>query len=255
MKTRILVKQLALSVGLFRPAYFLYRLVNQAESSRFRQEMDFYSKLLKPCSLCFDVGANIGKKTEIFLKLGSSVVAFEPQPDCMRELNARCGYFVDRLHTCQSTVGDKCGEVVLYLREESQDQASLLSDWEGTPNGSIRVAMTTLDDMILKYGKPDYLKIDVEGAELHVLQGLTSAVPLLSFEYHLTEREIKTTYDCLDYLSRLGELQVNITSYKIMEFAFKEWMSLNEFLNIFPKDLRDRDGYFYGDIFVRMAPS
>jgi FkbM family methyltransferase len=246
------VKQFALATGLFRPAYALYRLLNQAELSRFRQGLDFYAQLLEPGNLCFDVGANIGKKTELFLKLGASVVAFEPQPDCMRELKARCGNFQDQLQTCQSAVGDQSGEVVLHLLEESSGQASLLSDWEGTPKGTIRVPITTLDQAIVKYGKPDYLKIDVEGYELNVLKGLTSGISLFSFEYHLREREITTVLNCLDYLSQFGKMQINFTPSESMEFA-TEWMSHAEFLAIFPEDLRDRQGYFYGDIFVQIT--
>ena len=245
------VKQLALSTGLFGPAYALYRLLNRTELARYHQGLKFYSKLLQPGNLCFDVGANIGKKTEIFLKLGTSVVAFEPQPDCMKEIKARCKSFGNKLHTCQSAVGEKSGEVILHLNEESTDQASLLNDWEGKPKGSIRVPMTTLDDAIAKYGKPDYCKIDVEGYEFNVLQGLRHVIPLLSFEYHLREREIKTVYSCLDYLSQFGELQVNLIPSISMEFAFEEWMKLDQFLSVFPKDFRNREGYFYGDIFIQ----
>ena len=249
---RTLVKQLAISAGVFTPVYALYRSLNQAEQARFRQGLNFYSKLLEPGSLCFDVGANIGQKTEIFLKLGASVVAFEPQPDCMRELKARCGNFHDRLHTCQSALGEKSGEVLLlYLQHESSLLASLRNDWEGTSKDSIRVSTTTLNHAIAKYGKPNYCKIDVEGYELNVLQGLTHSIPLLSFEYHLREREIKTVHNCLDYLSQFGELQVNLTPSESMEFAFKDWINLDNFLNIFPKDFQDREGYSYGDIFVR----
>ena len=246
-----LVKQLALSTGFFRPAYALYRLLNRTELARYRQELNFYSQLLQPGNLCFDVGANIGKKTEIFLKVGTSVVAFEPQPDCMTEIKARCGNFGDKLHTCQSALGEKSGEVILHLKEESSDQASLLNDWEGTSKDSIKVPMTTLDHAIAKYGKPDYCKIDVEGYELNVLQGLTQEIPLLSFEYHLRKREIKTVHSCLDYLSQFGELWVNLIPSTSMEFAFKEWINLDKFLSVFPKGFRDREGYFYGDIFVQ----
>lgn len=253
MVKRALIKGLVISAGLFRPAYSVYRYLNWPELCRFRQELSFYSTLLEPGSICFDVGANIGKKSEIFLKLGMTVVAFEPQSGCIRELRARCGFAQKRLHTWQGVVGEKIGDVSLHLSEESNGQASLLADWEGTHAGTIRVPMTTLDDAIGKYGKPAYVKIDVEGYELNVLKGLSSSVPLVSFEYHLREREINEVYNCLDCLSQFGEMQVNLVPSNSMEFAFEKWRNLDEFRYAFPEDFRNRDGYFYGDIFVKTS--
>ena len=107
MLLRTIAKQLSISTGLYRPARSLYRLLNQAQSSKLRQEFDFYSKVIKPGSLCFDVGANIGEKSEIFLKAGASVVAFECQTDCLRELNARCGHDRGKFRMCKSALGEE----------------------------------------------------------------------------------------------------------------------------------------------------
>ena len=246
------VKQLSISTGLYKPARTLYRLLNKSQLAKFHQELEFYSKLIEPGSLCFDVGANIGEKTEVFLKIGASVVAFEPQPDCMKELKARCGHYRKKLCMCQSAVGEESGEAVLHLRESS-GQASLLSNWQGKPKNNISVPVTTLDRAIVEFGKPDYCKIDVEGYELNVLKGLTQAIPLLSFEYHLTECEIETTRACLNYLSKFGELLINLTPSSILVFTFQDWMTIDQFLKVFPDGLRNREGYFYGDIFVRIT--
>jgi len=123
-----LLKRMAISTGTYRPARIVYRMLDGAQSLKFRQEVAFYSKLLLPGSLCFDAGANIGEKTEAFLQAGASVVAFEPQPDCLRELTARCRHYGKRLRTCQTVLGEKRQEIVLHLRESS-GQASLLEDW------------------------------------------------------------------------------------------------------------------------------
>ena len=42
---------------------------------------------------------------------------------------------------------------------------------------SYEVPVDTLDNMIEKYGTPKFIKIDVEGYEYEVLQGLTKKVP------------------------------------------------------------------------------
>jgi hypothetical protein len=49
------------------------------------------------------------------------------------------------------------------------------------------VETITLEQMISTYGRPFYIKIDVEGYELNVLKGLQTAVPYLSFEVNLPD--------------------------------------------------------------------
>ena len=40
-----------------------------------------YGQFVKPGDLVFNVGANVGTRTQIFVDLGAEVVAFEPQPE------------------------------------------------------------------------------------------------------------------------------------------------------------------------------
>src|SRR4029453_8343172 len=47
----------------------------------------------------------------------------------------------------------------------------------------VRVRTVTADALIARYGRPAFIKIDVEGGEPAVLDGLTMPVPALSFEY------------------------------------------------------------------------
>ena len=49
----------------------------------------------------------------------------------------------------------------------------------------VEVETTTLEELIRSYGRPFYIKIDVEGHEASVLKGLQSVVPFVSFEVNL----------------------------------------------------------------------
>ncbi|MEH2107059.1 FkbM family methyltransferase [Nostoc sp.] len=249
-----LVKDFSISTGLYRPIRNLYRSLNQdqfkEQSAFFQREVSFYSKLLDSDSLCFDIGANIGTKAEAFLIAGAKVVAFEPQPECMRELKARCSHYRSKFHPVQKAVGAEPGESTLYTRERS-GIASFYEDWVGTVQSSIQVSITTLDRAIDEFGKPDYCKIDVEGWELEVLKGLTQPISLLSFEYHITEREINTTAACIDYLSHLGKIQINVVPAEMHSFVFQEWLTPDEFLKRFPEDVADLGKDGYGEIWVR----
>jgi FkbM family methyltransferase len=244
-------KEICLSTGFYKPVRTLSRFLDRSQRTKFTQELAFYSKFLKPDSLCFDVGANVGKKAEILLKNGARVVAFEPQPDCVRELKAQCGSYGDKLCIQQSAVGAEPGELELYVRQWGT-QSSFLQDWEKEIKRVIRVPVTTLDQAIAEFGIPSYCKIDVEGWELEVLKGLTQAIPLLSIEFHMRDREIDNALACLDYLATFGALQINIAPFATLSFTFPEWLSAQAFLNVFPGQFRDRWEFSYGEIFVRI---
>merc|ERR1719476_59374 len=51
----------------------------------------------------------------------------------------------------------------------------------------IKVESRTLDGLIAQYGKPAYIKIDVEGAEEAAIKGLSTAIPMISWEFTYPE--------------------------------------------------------------------
>ncbi len=245
-------KTLSRLFGVYRPVRWVYRHLLAREGLRdFRRQLTFYSQFLGPDDLCFDVGADVGAKTEVFLKLGARVVAFEPQPDRMMELQARLGAR-PRLATVSAAVGASPGKATLYVRPY-RPASSLRREWEGPVESTLEVPLTTLDDAIARYGKPRYCKIDVEGYEMEALTGLSRALDVLSFEYHLREQEVQRTVDCLSYLARLGDVRLNITAAESPVLLLSEWRSKDHFLDFFLKDLADRPAFSYGDIFVRMT--
>lgn len=244
------VKQLSITTGLYRPARGLFRRVRPARQRAFQGDVELYRALLPAGALCFDVGANTGEKSEALLLAGAArVVAFEPNPAVQAELRARCGRW-ENWAVVESALGSAPGFATLYERK-STAQSSLLKDWEGIITGACHVPVLTLDAAAEHFGRPFYCKIDVEGWELEVLKGLTRPVPLMSFEFHLNEQDIRKTLACLERLSRFGPARVNITPAESSAFHLKEWEALERFLGWFPGDLeRTLPGYLYGDIFV-----
>lgn len=205
------IKKASLSTGLYRQARFLHRHLNRSAMASYVLDRAFYSQLLPQGGvLCFDVGANIGRIAECLLELGHRVIAFEPQKDCAREIKARCRPYKSRLTVEEVALGHSVGTVPLFLRESS-GQTSLLRKWEGKVTGTMQVPVSTLDRAITQYGLPYYCKIDVEGWEVQVLHGLSCAIPLISFEYHQSEGRIQDAFACLDRLSSLSDIRVNIT--------------------------------------------
>lgn len=141
-------------------------------------------------SLVFDIGANIGKMTWMYRGLNAWVVSVEPQKKCVEQL---CATFVDdgKVHIVHAACGSHIGTERMSCYGGTTISTFVPDHywgsngpWKGTPTDWFEdVGMTTLDALIEEYGKPAFIKIDVEGYEYQVLQGLSQFVPL-SFEFH-----------------------------------------------------------------------
>jgi FkbM family methyltransferase len=217
--------------------------------------MELYGSLLRRGALCFDIGANVGDKSEALLQIGSRVVAFEPNPLVVPELRARCGAYKEWA-LVEAALGSGPRIAILHA-QQIHSQSSLAQGWEnGKVIASFPVPVVTLDAAIECFGQPDYCKIDVEGWEPEVLNGLTHPLPLVSFEFHLDEKGVVNAKSCLQRLAEFGPASLNVTPAERATFLFKEWIALDEFLEGFPRNLSDSlPGYPYGDMFVRSAVS
>jgi FkbM family methyltransferase len=251
MRLNSTLKQASIAAGLYRPARWLSRQIHPSQRRTLHGDVELYQGLLQPGAVCFDVGANIGEKSEAMLRAGAArVVAFEPNPKVQPELRARCAHWKNWT-LVEAALGSAPGFATLYARE-LHGQSGLLKDWGGPITDSYTVPVLTLDLAIQCFGRPSYCKIDVEGWELEVLKGLSQPLPLLSFEFHLAGADIEKTRACLDLISRFGAGEVNITPAEASAFHFPQWDRLERFLGWFPGDLKrtlPRD--IYGDIFVK----
>ncbi len=68
-------------LGVYRPARQLRnRYLRPELGNRSKYCDEFYSQFIRPGDLVFDIGANRGDRTEVFVQMGARVVAAEPQP-------------------------------------------------------------------------------------------------------------------------------------------------------------------------------
>jgi len=108
----------------------------------------------------------------------------------------------------------------------------------------VRVMVTTVDALIAQDGKPAFCKIDVEGAELEVLQGLSQALPALSFEY--IPAKIDTALNCIKRLDQLGHYDYNWRVSEFPRLRSPVWLSSQEMsanLSHMPRDGNSGDVY------------
>jgi FkbM family methyltransferase len=171
-----------------------------------------YGRFLRPGDLAFDIGSHVGDRIASFRRLGARVVACEPQPALAAYLSRRYG--ADGAVMVEETaVGATAGRIDLLVNEANPtvttasrafvDAAAGAPGWEGQRwSGQVEAAVTTLDTLIARHGRPAFVKIDVEGFEADVLAGLSFAPPALSFEFTTIQRDV--AHRCLDRLTALG---------------------------------------------------
>lgn len=87
----------------------------------------------------------------------------------------------------------------------------------------IGVAVTTLDALIAEHGLPAFAKIDVEGFEAEVLQGLSHRLPALSVEY--VTAALDGALAALDRLQALGPYAFNRSGGESLRLTHRRWRS------------------------------
>lgn len=149
----------------------------------------------------FDIGANVGRMTKRFVEWGCDVISVEPLTFLTKhnQSNFKGATIVN------ACISDKIGEVVFYECENTIS-SSCLKDWKAHhPNKKwVKIVKDsiTIDHLISIYGKPKYIKLDIEGYEDKALQGLSDSIDLISFEY--TRGFIGSSIKCLDILENVG---------------------------------------------------
>jgi hypothetical protein len=139
----------------------------------------FMRSIVPGAGLAFDVGANVGYESLVLASLGAtSVVSFEPDPDALAKLRSN-----------------------IAENPDMADRITVVPEAVGAEPGS---GITTVDAAAERFGVPDVLKIDVDGAELDVLHGarktLVDRHPHLVLEVHSAELE----RSCGEFLVECG---------------------------------------------------
>lgn len=168
-------------------------------------------RLVKPGNVVFDVGANIGYFSLLFAKWlrGTGTVhAFEPFPDTIRRFQRNFDLnpgFKSVVCLHKLAVFDFVGSMSMAVPDEGNSGCNYLI---GEKSGEIEV--TTLDDFVQqgRLSRLDLIKIDVEGAEVGLLQGAEQTInsfrPILMIEInHSTLKRFgKTPADVVTLLGK-----------------------------------------------------
>jgi FkbM family methyltransferase len=231
--------------------------LSPAKAKHRRQMAEFYSLFVRPGSIVFDVGANNGNRSEIFLKLGARVIGVEPQPLCQDVLSRLFGRN-SKFTLVPKALGTAPGEAEMFLGDLSV-LSTLSRDWiekaattgrygDHRWSSTIKVPITTMDALIAEHGMPSFCKIDVEGFEVQVLKGLSKAIKAVSFE--LISETADNALACIDHLQKLGIYEFNLSRFESMQLDLPAWVSAAA---IKEKIDAERNGpNLSGDIYARL---
>lgn len=240
----------------YRPVRSLYRQTFGQEIANTEATLrQFYTQFIAPGDLVFDIGANVGLYSEAFQSLGAKVVAVEPNPDCVAEIKRNTAR--DSVMVVQAAVSDHVGQGMLMLPDRAS-WGSMSAEWIEKAQSSerfrgaawsrqIAVPTTTIEKLQKDYGRPRFIKVDVEGYEVKALAGMSEQPEFLSFEFNTENMGMVS--QCLDRLSPNSSFNF-VMGAPPARLELAEWVNRKEIEGILGKITV----LYFGDVMVK-APS
>ncbi|GAA4748787.1 hypothetical protein GCM10023264_13650 [Sphingomonas daechungensis] len=189
-----------LSIFTGRIAFFLRRW-NEADTQ------SILLTLLKPGDTFVDIGANVGMATLTAARAvgpAGRIVAYEPNPEVAAILDAavrRNG--LENVDVRQSAIGPKAGRTSLFVPEANHGEASLGAASGSTAGRSFEIAIED-GSRLAELDRCDFIKIDVEGYEAHVVDAISETIatlrPLVSTE--VIARHLERCGSTVEHLAR-----------------------------------------------------
>jgi FkbM family methyltransferase len=222
-----------------------------------RAQSRLYAALVGPGDLAFDVGAHVGNRTRSLRRLGARVLAIEPQPALVRLLRRQ--FDADPAVTVvAAALGATPGTATLFASRRNPTVTTLSRGWiervRRTPGFAgvawqdrYQVPVTTLDMLIAQHGRPRFCKLDVEGFEAEVLQGLSQPIPALSLEYLPAALDVALA--AVRRLQELGRYRCNVTRGESRRWLWPAWRDAEDTLSWLAECRPDERS---GDIWARL---
>jgi FkbM family methyltransferase len=144
-----------------------------------KDNFEFFKSEIREDDTIFDIGGHIGLNAVLFAKLApkGKIFVFEPAPNTFNIISKTLGInnLQHRVTVTQQAVSNKSGSTFFYMADTNlADNAnSLIHHRTDKKLKKIEVQLTTIDEFIKANSiqKVDFIKMDVEGAELDALKG------------------------------------------------------------------------------------
>jgi FkbM family methyltransferase len=256
-KMEAAARRVLLGSRVYPPLRLGYQYLFDRARFDYRRSMrSFYASFVRRGDLVFDVGAHIGRHSEIFSDLGARVVAIEPNPSCCEQL-ARLAKVRD-IRVEQCAAGDGPGRLQLRICQDSVISTVVDAWYEGARNSpihqdaqwlkSVEVDVVMIDQLAERYGIPAFVKIDAEGYDDHVLQGMSFRPRGLSFEYNRLLPG--AAQRCFASPALSDGYEFNFSRGLDLKYVSESWLTGREMGNRLSVFVGDEE---YGDVFARLA--
>jgi FkbM family methyltransferase len=140
------------------------------------RDVELLPRLLKPTDICWDIGANSGTYTAPMSRLAAQVFAFEPVPHNFEILESvlRLGHLTN-VSARQLAISDANGMARMAIPVDGFYGGYYMAAFDD--RGTLEVPTATIDGLIHDgVPEPDFIKCDVEGAEVRVVEGARTLI-------------------------------------------------------------------------------
>jgi FkbM family methyltransferase len=154
----------------------------------------FLEQNVTPGDVVYDVGAHIGFFSVCAARLGASVYSFEPLGANASRLRTNATLNELDIHPVEAAAWHETGTVELVPGDSEKEFRTV---------AGAGVSSIALDEFAARERPPTLLKLDVEGAEAHVLRGARSILaenrPIVVCELHSDQARIDVLALLEDY--------------------------------------------------------
>lgn len=188
---------------------------------REKDQMYIIKNNLKHNVKILDIGANIGYYVIFESKIigpSAEIIAYEPSPEncLLLKRNIELNNLINQVKINNAAVSNKSGVSRFYLSDKSNlhtlnpERCKTSIKTKELPK-SVDVATVDIYEIIDKHRDIKFIRMDIEGHEVEVLEGLAKAVrdfdvyPDILFETHFPKYD-STHHDMGDRLKKLFEL-------------------------------------------------
>lgn len=211
---------------------------------------EIVSKIIEKDFICVDAGANYGWYATLFAKLGAKEVhAFEPVPPTFADL--RANYELagkpENLAINNVALGDEEKMIKLHIFENTPNGHASISAQGKEKFETYEAKMIKLDHYLRenKVERVDFIKVDVEGAELAFLRGAESVFKQAQPPILMMEMALETSkhfgykpQDLIDFIKMRAEYDFfAIDDYRVKIKPIKDFAEADIGANVlcFPK--------------------
>ncbi len=230
----------AIRWGVDEPLLKLRAVLSPRHRGYLHEQREFRRLLanwLTPTSNCIDIGAYNGRTLAEIVRLAPQGrhIAYEPLPHKCRLLERR----FPSVEVRQAAVADRSGEKTFTVVRDAPALSGLRDRWQRDGDHrteELVVRIEALDTDLPRDYVPDFIKVDVEGAERLVFEGAVKTIkthkPMILFEHGKGGAEHYDTApaDIYDLLTRECGLQISVPAddRPLSLEAFQEAYERNE---------------------------